>query len=187
MLPDIPGLGVWRVESHGYNAAVELPTTLEVLVAAAREHKFIPAVLTIQQRTKKIPGEGTRRFIVPAITLPNVTVQQIANGNAPLALNAPQPNPPRPELPAAAALPADAAFAEVEEGEWGEPPEAPPDEQTELTGRLLAVADRIGVRDTADEAIARNREKNAEQSDKHLTWLRGQVTRLEKQAEGVSA
>src|SRR6266545_6124336 len=182
MLPDIPGLGVWRLESHGMNAAVELPTTLEVLVAAAKEHRFIPAVLTIQHRTKKVPDEGTRRFIVPTITLPGVTVQQIANGDVPLALNAPQPVPPRPQLPAATALPDDATFNDVEEGEWGEEPALPPDEATELTGRLLAAADRIGVRDTADTAIARNKTKNADEPRKHVTWLKGQVTRLESQS-----
>src|SRR6266545_796095 len=211
MLPDIPGLGVWRLESHGMNAAVELPTTLEVLVAAAKEHRFIPAVLTIQHRTKKVPGEGTRRFIVPAITLPGVTVQQLADGTAPLALNAPAPAPPRPELPAGPPPPEDPAFADAETAEWGAAPtlagpegrgaqadtgtpqadqrtsasgSARVDETTELTGRLLAAADRIGgeTRDVADAAIARNRTANMDTPAKHLTWLKGQVTRMEKQA-----
>src|SRR3990172_7696614 len=35
MLPRIPGLGVWRLESHGWNAATVLPGTLEVLMMAA--------------------------------------------------------------------------------------------------------------------------------------------------------
>lgn len=112
MLPDLPGLGVWRLDSHGWNAAVELPGTLEVLSAAARDSRFIPAVLSIQARTKKSPGQPTKKFVVPVIELPDVTVRQLASGEAPLALNAPIHTPAgRPELPAAPPPPADPAFA----------------------------------------------------------------------------
>lgn len=125
MLPDIPGLGVWELESHGYNAAVELPGTLEVLLLAAAEHKFIPAVLRIEQRTKKVPGEGTRRFIVPVIELPHVTVRQLASGDVPLAINAPPPRVvERPALPAAPA-PSNGEFENGRSPEFGAPPQLP--------------------------------------------------------------
>jgi hypothetical protein len=125
MIPDVPGLGVWRLESHGYNAAVELPGTLEVLMLAAAEHKFIPAVLRVEQRTKKVPGEGTRRFIVPVIELPHVTVRQLAAGDVPLAINPPATAPvERPALPAAPAPPDDPSFAH-ETVEHGDPPPLP--------------------------------------------------------------
>lgn len=129
ILPDIPGLGVWRLDSHGWNAAVELPGTLEVLVLAASEHKFIPAVLRVEQRNKKIPGEGTRRFNVPVIDLPGVTVNQLAAGEAPLALNAPAAPPRRGERPAlpTAEPPAEPATFQndVETPGWGEQPVTP--------------------------------------------------------------
>ena len=105
MIPDVPGLGVWDLESHGYNAAVELPGTLEVLLMAAAEHKFVPAVLRVEQRTRKIPGEGTRRFIVPVIELPHVTIRQLVSGDVPLAINAPT-GPRTLERPALPAAPA---------------------------------------------------------------------------------
>lgn len=105
MLPDIPGLGVWRLDTHGEYAAIELPGTLEMLTLAASEHKFIPAVLRAEQRTKKVPGEGTRRFVVPVIDLPGVTVNQLASGDVPLALNGPVAAAPKPALPAAVAAP----------------------------------------------------------------------------------
>lgn len=124
MIPDVPGLGVWRLESHGYNAAVELPGTLEVLMLAAAEHKFIPAVLRVEQRTKKVPGEGTRRFIVPVIELPNVTVRQLAAGDVPLAINPPTAPAERPALPAAPAPPDDPSF-DHENVEHGAPPPLP--------------------------------------------------------------
>lgn len=126
MIPDVPGLGVWRLESHGYNAAVELPGTLEVLILAAAEHKFIPAVLRVEQRTKKVPGEGTRRFIVPVIELPNVTIRQLASGDVPLTINGPTVPPERPALPAAGStLPADASFEQEPRPGFGEPPPLP--------------------------------------------------------------
>src|SRR3990167_3993290 len=34
MLPSLPGLGVWRIETHGWNADVELPGTLDILLMA---------------------------------------------------------------------------------------------------------------------------------------------------------
>lgn len=125
MIPDVPGLGVWRLESHGWNAAVELPGTLEVLLLAAAAQKFIPAVLRVEPRTKKVPGEPTRRFIVPVIELPGVTVRQLAAGDVPLAINAPQPRTGRPELPAAPAPPVDARFEEGVQPGFGAPPPLP--------------------------------------------------------------
>lgn len=127
MIPDVPGLGVWRLESHGWNAAVELPGTLEVLIMAASEHRFIPAVLRVEPRTKKVPGEGTRRFVVPVIELPGVTVRQLASGEVPLAINAPPPKGERPGLPAGPAPPAEdaAAFEGERTPGFGAPPALP--------------------------------------------------------------
>jgi hypothetical protein len=132
MLPDIPGLGVWRLESHGYNAAVELPGTLEVLLMAAAEHKFIPAVLRIEQRTKKVPGEGTRRFIVPVIELPHVTVKQLVSGDVPQVINAPTVrSTERPALPAGPA-PANGQFENDVKPGFGAPPALPDQESASV-------------------------------------------------------
>lgn len=127
MLPDLPGLGVWRLDTHGWNAAVELPLTLEVLSSAAREHKFIPAVLSIQKRTKKEGGQ-TRRFVVPVIELKGATMKQLAAGEAPslLALNGPVPAPPRPGLPSGGSiLPDDPSFDGEQQPGFGAPPPLP--------------------------------------------------------------
>lgn len=127
MRPDIPGLGVWRIESHGWNAAVELPGTLEVMLMAAAENKFIPAVLRIEHRTKRIAdGNQTRRFVVPVIDLPGVTVNQLASGDIPLAINAPAARPAsRPELPAGPPPPEDPRFNGEQRAEFGQPPALP--------------------------------------------------------------
>jgi hypothetical protein len=125
MLPDLPGLGVWRIDSHGWNAAVELPGTLEVLAAAARDSRFIPAVLSIQARTKKSPGQPTKKFIVPVIELPDVTVRQLASGDVPLAINAPvSRTAERPALPAAPPPPAE-GFTQEAQPAFGDRPALP--------------------------------------------------------------
>lgn len=146
MLPEIPGLGVWRLESHGWNAAIELPGTLEVLLMAASESRFIPAVLRIEHRTKKVPGEGTRRFIVPVVDLPQVRVGELLSGETPnvLAVNAPAPAPPRPELPAGTVPPAEPSLEVGDESAgWGEPPVLPA-----LFASAEQAADIVTLRDT---------------------------------------
>jgi len=134
MLPDLPGLGVWRLDSHGWNAAVELPGTLDVLAQAAHEMRFIPAVLSVQHRTRKVDGQ-TRRYIVPVIELPDVTVRQLASGDVPLALNAPVRGPiERPSLPSGdTMLPADTSFDTGARADFGQPPALPSAEGTAAT------------------------------------------------------
>lgn len=82
MLPRVPGLGVWRLDTKGWNAAAELPTTLETLGALA-PGQWIPAVLRIQKQTSKRIVNGrsqTRRFIVPKIDIVSGTIGQALEG-----------------------------------------------------------------------------------------------------------
>lgn len=74
MLPDVPGLGCWRLESHGYYAAVELAGTATMLEAATARGQLLPARLRIDQRTK-VEGGKTTRYAVPVIDI-DITVRQ---------------------------------------------------------------------------------------------------------------
>jgi hypothetical protein len=67
MLPNIPDLGVWRLESHSYYAAVELIGAADILVRASEAGMLVPAKLRIDQRERKVPGQPTKRFPVPVI------------------------------------------------------------------------------------------------------------------------
>lgn len=82
VLPRIPDIGVWRVESHGVNAAVELPGTVAILRQATEAGSLIPAQLRIDQRTSKVEGQ-TRHFVVPALELPTVTTAALLAGEVP--------------------------------------------------------------------------------------------------------
>lgn len=68
MLPDIPGLGVWRLESHGYYAAVELAATAGMLEQATAHGQVFPARLRIDQRTQVKAGK-TSRYAVPVVDI----------------------------------------------------------------------------------------------------------------------
>jgi hypothetical protein len=77
ILPRIPDIGVWRVESHGMNAAVEIPGTVDILRQALEGGVMIPAQLRMEQRTSKKDGE-TRHFVVPVLELPTVTIAALS-------------------------------------------------------------------------------------------------------------
>ncbi len=67
VLADIPGIGVWRLESHGYHSAVELPMVAEFLAQATEAGTYLPAELALAPRSSKRPGVGKREWLVPII------------------------------------------------------------------------------------------------------------------------
>ncbi|MET8278218.1 hypothetical protein [Micromonospora sp. NPDC005174] len=85
MLAEIPSLGTWKLESHGWNAAAELPMLAESIATAAQP---IPARLELQHREKKLfhPGRPqneqieSRTFMVPVLHFEFVTPAQAFGG-----------------------------------------------------------------------------------------------------------
>lgn len=102
MLPALPDLGVWRLESHGYYAAVELAGAAEILAMASATGRLIPARLRLEQREKKEPGKPTKKYAVPIIEFVETRMAELQLTASPpqrqLAAGAP---PARPQLPAA--------------------------------------------------------------------------------------
>lgn len=75
----VPGLGVWRLDSKGYNASVELAGTAEFLASLGERY---PVVLRLDPR-ESVDAQGeTHKFVVPVLDVP-VTVQEILAGVAP--------------------------------------------------------------------------------------------------------
>lgn len=96
ILPSIPDLGVWRVETHGYYAAVELPATTDFLGAMAVQGQQIPAVIAIEIRKSK-KGGTTKTYPVPVVRLRHSMDELAAIGPG-----RPQPaitGPTAPQLP----------------------------------------------------------------------------------------
>lgn len=72
LLPDIAGLGLWRLESHGYYAAVELAGAIDLIQQMAGAHAVIPARLRLELREVRrlVNNKPTvRKFAVPCIDL----------------------------------------------------------------------------------------------------------------------
>lgn len=66
VLADLPGLGLWRLDTQGYYAATELTGTVNLLEACAEAGRFLPARLRLEQREVKRAGK-TMKFAVPCI------------------------------------------------------------------------------------------------------------------------
>lgn len=67
ILAELPGVGTWRLESHGYYAAVELAGVAQLLEEATLQGRALPAQLGLDARQSKKPGQQTRRYVVPVI------------------------------------------------------------------------------------------------------------------------
>ena len=68
LLPDVAGVGAWRLDTTGYYAAVELTGTVELLEVATTRGVLLPARLRIDQRSVLRDGQ-TRRFPVPTLDI----------------------------------------------------------------------------------------------------------------------
>lgn len=123
VLRDIEGIGVWRVETHGWNAAVELPDVAEFLAQAGG---YVNGWLSLEQRTSidnTGPKPVTRQFMVPIIEI-DVTPSQLMAGHGRVAAPALAGGPvgDRPALAAGGpdyvALAADLTDAEAVRQLW---------------------------------------------------------------------
>lgn len=104
ILPEVPGIGVWRLESKGYNVATSLTGTLQYLSMQASQGVYIEAELRLVNRSKRVPGQPTHRWVEPVLDTPTTTIGQLMGG----APAGPAPSltaGTRPALPAAAAPP----------------------------------------------------------------------------------
>jgi hypothetical protein len=68
LLPDVAGIGCWRLDTQGYYAATELAGTVDLLEIATMRGVLLPARLRIDQRAVLRNGQ-TRRFPVPTLDI----------------------------------------------------------------------------------------------------------------------
>jgi hypothetical protein len=85
VLRDVEGIGVWRLESHGFNAAMELPDAAAFLAAAGG---YVNGWVSLEPRTSKAEVADrqnggtkieTRHFMVPIIEI-DVTPAELMAG-----------------------------------------------------------------------------------------------------------
>ncbi len=65
MLPELEAIGAWRLETHGWNAAAEIPAVAEI---AQFVGDLVPAQLHLVER-RAIKDGQTSRFVVPVLDL----------------------------------------------------------------------------------------------------------------------
>ena len=78
VLRDVEGIGVWRLESHGWYAATELPEVAEFL---AHTQGYVAAHLALEERLVKRAGK-TKRFMVPTLEV-DITPSALMAGETP--------------------------------------------------------------------------------------------------------
>lgn len=131
ILPKLPDLGVWRLESHGYHAAAELAGMAQISARATAQGHLLPARLRLDSRTVKRPGKPPNHFKVPVIetsaTFGEVLASLGAGDGPTMAIGAPVE---RKQLPGSAPEPENVSF-EIEQhrpdaAEEGSMPGAPP-------------------------------------------------------------
>lgn len=110
MLPQLPGLGLWRMDTGGMYAAAYLPGTLQLLAMAAARGRYLPCKLRLEHRSSKRPNDKgeieTHRFVVPVLD-PGITPGELMAMTGPETVNVPQiGNGEKPALPPPAERPA---------------------------------------------------------------------------------
>jgi len=78
MIPDLPGLGVFRLDTGSFYAAVEIGDSAELMQVARDRGVFLPAILRIEQR-QRVAGGQTKKFPVPVLEV-LATFRDLATG-----------------------------------------------------------------------------------------------------------
>ena len=85
ILPRLPGLGLWRLDTGGWHAASTIPSTIDLLLALD-PRPMVPAVLRAVQGSSKVRGSDgkvtTHRFVRPMLDAPGITIGQLVGSGA---------------------------------------------------------------------------------------------------------
>lgn len=106
ILPDLPGIGVWRLDTQGYYAAVELGGIVDLVSSHSERGIMLPARLRLEQRTVKRLDNGkvvTRNFAVPTLDVDVHPLSLMAGGMDPV--SGELAGPARAALPAGSITP----------------------------------------------------------------------------------
>lgn len=79
LLPDMPGLGSWRVETGSYYATDEIAGMVDFIRASVGDSVMVPVKLRIEPRTR-VAGGQTKQFTVPVLDLRGVTAGALVSG-----------------------------------------------------------------------------------------------------------
>jgi hypothetical protein len=72
ILPQMPDMGVFRVETHSFYSANEIAASVDIIRAAVGENRLVPVNLRIEPRTRVAQGK-TKHFPVIVVEIRGVT------------------------------------------------------------------------------------------------------------------
>lgn len=78
MIPDLPGLGVFRLDTGSYYAATEIGDSAALMQVARDRGVFLPAILRIEHR-QRVAGGQTKKYPVPVLEV-LTTFRDLASG-----------------------------------------------------------------------------------------------------------
>jgi hypothetical protein len=96
ILPNVRGLGTWRLDTKSWNAAEEMPGMVDAIQAIDGGRGMVRAVLRIEPRHRVIEttkGKQRRNFMVPVLDFDN-SLDEIAAGAARVSAEAAPLGPP---------------------------------------------------------------------------------------------
>lgn len=79
-LPEMPDVGVWRMETKSHYAAMEIAGAVDLIKSAVGPDAVIPIRLRIEQRQRKAGGQ-TKKFPVVVVELRGITTGQVLAGS----------------------------------------------------------------------------------------------------------
>lgn len=82
ILPDMPDVGIYRVETHSFYAANEIAAAVDLIRNATGGNAAVPIRLRIEQRQRVANGQ-TKKFPVVVVELRGATAGQILGGVIP--------------------------------------------------------------------------------------------------------
>jgi Recombination directionality factor-like len=193
MIPDLPGLGVFRLDTGSFYAAGELVDQAELMELARARKVFLPARIRIDQR-KRVANGQTKTYPVLTLeilsTLRAITTGALEAGGMTAQLP-PAPGEPRLALtagnapaPAPASTPASQAASEPE---------------GELSAKqILGIALMAETREHIEQLVRRANQSRVGQDlvctdeetdtwEELLPWLRGQWQKLPAAGAGEAA
>lgn len=92
MLPKLPGIGSWRLQTGSYYAAIEISAIVDFIEQARINGYNLPVRIHIEERSTKRPDEHgkpvTQRYTVPVISIVGMTPAQMLGSGEPVDLPA---------------------------------------------------------------------------------------------------
>ena len=193
MIPDLPGVGLWTIETHSYYASLWTAGMVELLEAMAKEGRMCEAMLKMERQSRK-GRNGVRNFAIPTIMPQLMTPRQLFAPQMRAGLGLPGEDVPQlsvaqehkalPEHSADIFGDQDALQASLAAARQGSRPTLPDDGTATLRTQIDALLTAQGLNDLQREAYWAQQQR--EQSPGALMYLKEKLEGEARRADAAS-